>query len=299
MKRIILHAVSWSFNQLIDNMPLIAETGYTEILTSPIQPHKPFNNTNDFNERYKDFWKYYQPYSFSIEDEEGFKQLCNVAHSYNIKVGADIVLRHTASDDFNPLIPHKDVDKELLNNKDFWLPSRPINNYNDRYQATYHCTGLPALNYNNYDLQNIMIEFLDNVLKYADSIRLDQAMHYALPEEGSSFFERVIKPFAKERFIYGECINISDNLIKEYSKYLYPLCHKGNAWGYQKTVRFFFSHDDELSFIRRLAMNNQAILNEWSDLVRMYDNSIYFSRKDDPITFSKEMKEINWGFRKC
>ena len=61
---ITLHCWNWSYKSIEENLPLIAGMGYTSIQTSPIQQAK--QATAGY--QYYDWWVYYQPASFSIDN---------------------------------------------------------------------------------------------------------------------------------------------------------------------------------------------------------------------------------------
>lgn len=294
MKRRILHLLHWDFQMIIDNLPRIQECGYNAIQTAPIQPHKKFWK-EDFDTKHREWWKNYQPTDICIEDEEGFANLCRECHKYDIEVYPDIVVRHLANKDDDNLKPSSLCNKDLLDNPYFWLEPKQLPNSHNRWEQTYRCTGLPALDYNNWELQDkYILPFLLKVLKYADGIRLDQMMHFSLPSENGSFFTRVIDNLPKDKFLYGEGINCASDKLDEYSKYMKCIVANYEYYGRnEETVRFFESHDTNLSFMYTLYMTDNVRLMEWNKITSQYDNCLFYARKDDNIMFSEEMKRIN------
>ena len=205
----------------------------------------------------------------------------------------DVVLRHVANKDNARLEPHENVDKELL--KYLKTTQHDTMNYHDRWELINHCTGLPMFDYNNIEFQNNhVMPFLMKILKYADGIRFDQlCKHYALPSEGGSIFENVIAKLPKDKYYYGEGIEIPSHIFDEYAEYVDVLCPYHENWGKQKSVRFIESHDTCLSFLYSLSMNDSARLQGYEDCLRQYNNVIYFARRNDNTIFSDKMKEIN------
>ncbi|MBQ2348146.1 MAG: alpha-amylase, partial [Clostridia bacterium] len=55
---VILHAFNWSYNTIKENLPAIAEAGYTTVQTSPVQQPK---NRSDSKDTAGQWWKLYQP----------------------------------------------------------------------------------------------------------------------------------------------------------------------------------------------------------------------------------------------
>ena len=84
-----------------------------------------------------------------------------------------------------------------------------------------------------------------------------------------------------------------DDLLDEYGKYLYPLVANYEYGTNNNSVRFFESHDTNLSFLYTLSMNNNTRLNNWEQLLKQYDRCLYFSRRNDDTIFSDTMKHIN------
>ena len=101
----ILHAWSWSFNTIKDNLKLIAESGYTSVQTSPI--NKIIEGEGGGMQLYgKGKWYYqYQPTMYTIGNYqlgtlEEFKAMCAEADKYGIKIIVDAVVNHCTSQRF-------------------------------------------------------------------------------------------------------------------------------------------------------------------------------------------------------
>ncbi|MBQ5440249.1 MAG: hypothetical protein IIT49_05645, partial [Clostridia bacterium] len=99
---VILHAFNWSYNTIKENLPAIAEAGYTTVQTSPVQQPK---NRSDSKDTAGQWWKLYQPLSFSIANQtwlgtkEDLTALCAEADNYGIKIICDIVSNHMANNE--------------------------------------------------------------------------------------------------------------------------------------------------------------------------------------------------------
>ena len=277
----------WGLGSIIPMIPTVKEQGFDAIQISPVQ------GTKDSG---MEWWKLYQPTNFKIGNtqigtKEQLKELCAVANQYGIKIIVDVVLRHVAGDPQNHLAPHKDVDPELL--PYLCKEQIPCNNYEDRWQCTHRCTGMPMFDYNNPNYIAKVIGFLNELLDYGVwGFRLDQLKHYALPQEGSDFLT-CLQPYN----FYGECFFCDQWVLDEYSKYMKVLTD-GRPSNISRLVAKFETHDDFLEFKATNRMTDHMRLVEWDVLVNHcgYD-SLYYARPFEDLWMSREMKEINGGKR--
>ena len=276
----------WGLGSIIPMIPTVKEQGFDAIQISPIQ------GTTYGTE----WWRLYQPINLKIGNtqigtKEQLKELCAVANQYGIKIIVDVVLRHVAGDPQSPLTPHKDVDPELL--PYLCKEQIPCNNYEDRWQCTHRCTGMPMLDYNNPNYVAKVIDFLNELLDCGVwGFRLDQLKHYALPQEGSDFLT-YLQPYN----FYGECFFCDQWVLDEYSKYMKVLTD-GRPSNINRLVAKFETHDDFLEFKATNRMTDHMRLVEWDVLVNHcgYD-SLYYARPFEDLWMSREMKEINGGKR--
>ena len=277
----------WGLGSIIPMIPTVKEQGFDAIQISPIQ------GTKDSG---MEWWKLYQPTNFKIGNtqigtKEQLRELCAVANQYGIKIIVDVVLRHVAGDPQNPLAPHKDVDPELL--PYLCKEQIPCNNYEDRWQCTHRCTGMPMFDYNNPNYRIKVIDFLNELLDCGVwGFRLDQLKHYALPQEGSDFLT-CLQPYN----FYGECFFCDQWVLDAYSKYMKVLTD-GRPSNISRLVAKFETHDDFLEFKATNRMTDHMRLVEWDVLVNHcgYD-SLYYARPFEDLWMSREMKEINGGKR--
>ena len=168
---VTLHCWNWSYKSIEENLPLIAGMGYTSIQTSPIQQAK--QATAGY--QYYDWWVYYQPASFSIDNtgnsalgtKAEFESMCRKAHSYGIKVIVDIVANHMGNQSGNDLAPS--IIPDLRNDPSCWHDiSRNTNDYSKRYDVTQWCmAGLPDLNTANKKVQNYVLSFMKECIDAA------------------------------------------------------------------------------------------------------------------------------------
>ena len=288
-KRIIFHACDWDLDAITENLPRIAGLGFNYIQTSPVTPVKQKGTEN---------WIKYQPTGFTLDEDikNKLRILCKDADKYGIKIVVDIVLRHLAGDDYGNLIPHWKCDPDIVNRKDFWLESRNGSNAHNRYECTKLCWGMPSLNYYNHDLQDVYIRHLDELISLGvHSFRLDMCKHYALPEEGCDFFERVFSRYS-DRFNYGECIDLEHYWLEKYSKYIAVLTEQF-FHNDDRLVTWIESHDTYHTFKTTCHMSEEMRLREWDILLNTHKNVLWFSRPFDKI-YEEEylynrLREIN------
>ena len=279
----------WGLGSIIPMIPTVKEQGFDAIQISPIQ------GTKDSG---MEWWKLYQPINLKIGNtqigtKEQLRELCAVANQYGIKIIVDVVLRHVAGDPQNPLAPHKNVDPELL--PYLCKEQIPCNNYNDRWQCTHRCTGMPMLDYENTEYIVKVLFFLDELEDCGVwGFRLDQLKHYELPSEGKGGI--FIKMLTMYKF-YGECFFCDQWVLDEYSRYMKVLTD-GRPSDISRLVAKFETHDDFLEFKATNRMTDHMRLVEWDVLVNQcgYD-SLYYARPFEDLWMSREMKEINGGKR--
>lgn len=183
----ILHAWSWNFPTIGENMKKIADAGYTMVQTSPVQncyqPEGSGKKIFDDNVTEGNWYYYYQPTDWKIGNyilgsREEMKQMMDSAAKYNIKVIVDVLPNHTAfdidavSDDFYKAVGGRDKmyhSQGLL----------PVEDYNDRLQCTLWGSGaLPDVNTENPDFQKYYMEFVNDLLALGvRGFRYDTAKH--------------------------------------------------------------------------------------------------------------------------
>ena len=289
MKRKIIQCFNWELQAITSHLPEIKRAGYTAIQISPITPTK--------EPQYHEYWRLYQPIAFTIGNylgtKEEFISLCQAAHGMGLEVYVDVVLRHVAGLNDGRLYPHESVDSKISNRRDYFLPPIECSNYDDRWQSTHRCTGTPTLNYFNEELlYNIVIPFLDEVLKYADGLRVDEAKHLALPYEGAQLWNILSRRY-DNKFIYGECIFVDQNLFDDYANYIYVLTNNRPYRNKNKAVVFVESHDDYLTFSSTKWMNDNTRAYEYEKCLKEYDNVLMYARPYDELIFSDEIRRIN------
>ncbi len=191
----ILQCWNWSFDNIRDNMALIAEQGFTAVQTSPVQPTKE-STKESWSTAGKSMWVFYQPIGFTIEQntrsalgtKDDFEAMCDEAHKYGVKVIVDTVFNHLANENAGNTICSQ-IPSDIADDDNCWHSvDTNISNYSDRYDITHHCLGgLPDLNTGSSKIQNYAIDFMKECIDAgADGFRFDAAKHIETPSDSSS-----------------------------------------------------------------------------------------------------------------
>lgn len=291
----ILHLFNWKLEDIFDELETIGNQGFDAIQINPIQPLK-----NEFDNAW---WQTYQPIDFSVGNRFGTKndlrKLCNLAKFYGITVIADVVCNHLAGADDGALKPHENVKEIYKNNPLFWKEMKPIYNWDDRNEVTSLCMGLPTLKTCNYDLQDRIIDFLNELIDLGvGGFRFDSAKNIALPKEGCDFWPRVMNNLnRKDLFIYGEVIFADTYLIDEYCKYINVVT---NCCGSDKDkiIKFSESHDTYLEFGYTRDISSHQITKNYQYLTKEFPNTLYYARPFDDEWKSDEVNNANNSLEK-
>ena len=277
-------------------LPIIKEQGFNAVQLSPLQPTKD-DSSNEW-------WMLYQPLNFEIGNKIGSKEelkdLCDEARKYDLIIIADTVVNHLANEsDMNPLKPHYYGDRDLIYDADCWKLQVPVTNWEDRYQVTHYCMGLPGLNPNNKKVQQKVVKMLN---EYADlginGFRFDAAKSIALPEEGCDFFPVIT--YSLNRWIpiiYGEVLFADQELLDKYAKYMKVLT-TSNSHNKDSIIKFVENKDSFLSKDLGWTKNwpKERVTEEYKYLTRAYPNTLYYARNytDDWYEWqSHNIKEAN------
>ena len=278
----ILHMLHWKLTDIIPQVKKVKEQGFTHIQISPVTGIKEGN----------EWWVVYQPTNFKIGNKYGTKEdlqeLCRVAHENSISIIVDIVLRHVAGAEDGSLSPSKAVDKELI--PLLAKQQIPCKDYNNRYDCTHYCSGMPMFDYESEQFKSVVKRFLDELVDCGvDMFRLDQAKHYTLPSEGGKF----IKWLAENYNVYGECIFCRQDILDQYAD-LMPVLTEGRPRRIDRLIAKVCSHDDYLEFGWGQRLTDDMLLREWDILVNTDKfNSIYYCRPFETLWLSDRMKSIN------
>lgn len=283
----ILDCQAWDkVSDITENVEEI-KRNFDAVQIPPIQPHKKIN------EQYKDkeWWKSYQVNGFTVGNEHGSLEDIKTLCSTGITVIANVILTHMSGDEVNHLEPNKEVDEVLKSNPYFWREKKNID-YNNRYSVINHCNGCPSLRMDNWDLQDIIIKFMNTLIDAGvRGFRVDSGKMISTPDEdGNTFWDRVLNSLhhKDELFIYAEVIFPDKQLIEKYSKYvkvLKELSHISYEVDRNKIVSFVESHDSYLDktigFTARLT--DEQVLINYRYLVRDFPNTVFYCRPNSDM----------------
>ena len=212
----IIQAWNWSYANIIKNLELLAEQGFTTIQVSPPNEIKMPTKGVKVCEPVKNgvapngWWMFYQPAGFQLNESEDnalgvkseFVEMCNKAHELGLKIIVDAVINHMGTDDKHTGLytntdpdPMKHVnerawlfEKELLEAKAFHSPwvemtykenDWQFSEYEIEEDLTQHCTsGLPDLKTETQLVQDRIYEYFEELVAAgADGFRFDAAKH--------------------------------------------------------------------------------------------------------------------------
>lgn len=245
---VILHAWNWSFNTMAENMKKIADAGYDYVQTCPAQTC--FYGENGGMALFSEpgdsvtgkWYYYYQPVDWQIGNyilgtREEFKNLCDSALKYNVKIIVDVLPNHTATDHtaVKPGLDNAVGGHENLYHSNGF---NPIHDYNDRYQATSgKMGGLPDVNTENPDFQYYYLQYVNDLINLgARGFRYDTAKHIGLPSDpldakatvndfwdiatGRKGVKGLTMLMPDSVFIYGEVLQDRNVKEEEYAEYI-------------------------------------------------------------------------------
>ncbi|MGN0452918.1 MAG: alpha-amylase family glycosyl hydrolase [Ruminococcus sp.] len=181
----ILHTWCWSFNTIKENIPEIANAGYTAIQTSPIGECRVGEDGGLELFGHGKWYYHYQPtkhvignYQLGTRDE--FKAMCDEAHKYGIKVIVDAVINHCSME-------YSCIDDSVKNIEGGAFHEPMDWDETNRYSETQgFLNGLWDLNTQNPNVQKHLKNFLlDCVDAGADGFRYDTAKLIELPDDKS------------------------------------------------------------------------------------------------------------------
>ncbi len=244
----ILHAWSWSFDTIADNMKQIADAGYDYVQTSPANTcyvgedggKALFSMPGDSITG--KWYYYYQPTDWKIGnyllgDRRAFKAMCDSAYKYDVKVIVDVLPNHTAVD-HTAVLP--DLDNAVGGHANLFHANgfKDITDYNDREQCTTgKMGGLPDVNTENPDFQYYYMQYVNDLINLgARGFRYDTAKHIGLPSDPvdpkatrNNFWDvatgrEAVKGLSllmpDSLFIYGEVLQDRNVKESEYAEYM-------------------------------------------------------------------------------
>lgn len=243
---LILQAFDWSFSQIEENIPAIAQSGFKIVQTSPVQQPK---NSGVY------WWSLYQPVSFSIATssplgtKDDLESLCETAETYGVDIICDIVFNHmaTVSDtdvepDGTPTVSPEvnTYEPDIYQHRNDASPTTATFHHNPSAAGSgavtqvYSYGNLPDLNTANPVVQARSLSLLKECIDVGvDGFRFDAAKHIETPNDpqySSDFWPNVLgeaktyynEKTGKQLFAYGEILNDVDGgrTIDLYTPYM-------------------------------------------------------------------------------
>lgn len=244
---VILHAWSWSFNTIGQNMKDIADAGYAYVQTSPANTcfvgedgGMALFSTPEDSVKGK-WYYYYQPIDWKIGNHllgtrDEFKAMCDSAAKYGVKIIVDVLPNHTAIDHTAVTAA---LDSAVGGHENLFHANgfNDIVDYNDRYQCTTgKMGGLPDVNTENPDFQYYYMQYVNDLIACgARGFRYDTAKHIGLPSDSldakspkNNFWDiftgrEAIRDLSllmpDSLFIYGEVLQDKNVKEEEYAEY--------------------------------------------------------------------------------
>ena len=337
----ILHAWSWSFDNIAKNMRRIADAGYKYVQTSPANTCYVGDGggmalfSQEGDSVMGKWYYYYQPTdwqvgNYMLGNRDQFRNMCDSAYKYHVKVIVDVLPNHTAID-HNAVLPS--LDNAVGGHENLYHANgfTPIRDYNDRLQCTTgEMGGLPDVNTENPDFQHYYLQYVNDLINLgARGFRYDTAKHIGLPSDPldpkasvNNFWDIVtgrqgVKGLSMlmpdSVFIYGEVLQDKNTKEDEYEEYmaqtasgyghvLREVLAKGSAdgfdlnnWGHpakpQNLVTWVESHDTYANAHESAGLSDEQIRAAWTFLTARAGGS-------HPLFFSRpagSTRQNYWG----
>ena len=227
-----LHAFNWTYHEILINLENIANAGFKNVLTMPVQQPKGGGSS---------WWAFYQPLGFSIGDnsalgsKEELVELCTEAEKYGVCILADLVLNHLATTDDEgkeadgtPMVSPavEAYEPVIYANRNEDTDGTGLTFHHNRNakgsgaETQYYAYGnLPDLNTANPYVQERVLALMKECIDAGiDGFRFDAAKHIeteADPDYPSDFWDNTLedaKAYYKEKtgkelYAYGEILN--------------------------------------------------------------------------------------------
>lgn len=244
---VILHAWSWSFNTIADNMKDIAKSGFSMVQTSPANTCYIGDNggmalfSQEGDSVMGKWYYYYQPIDWKIGNymlgnRDEFIAMCDSAKKYNVRVIVDVLPNHTAIDHTAVTAA---LDSAVGGHDNLYHANgfKNITQWNDRYECTTGMMGgLPDVNTENPDFQYYYMQYVNDLISCgARGFRYDTAKHIGLPSDptdakseknnfwdiatGRDSIRDITLLMPDSLFIYGEVLQDKNVKEDEYAEY--------------------------------------------------------------------------------
>lgn len=244
----ILHAWTWSFDNVARSMHDIARAGYGYVQISPAQAcyvgdgggMALFSEPGDSIQG--KWYYYYQPTDWTIGNymlgtRDQYRNMCDSARHYGIDVIVDVLPNHTAID-HTAVLPG--LDNAVGGHENLFHANgfTPITKWNDRLECTTgQMGGLPDVNTENPDFQYYYLQYVNDLINLgARGFRYDTAKHIGLPSDpvdpkstrnnfwdiatGREGVKGLTLLMPDSLYIYGEVLQDKNVKETEYAEYI-------------------------------------------------------------------------------
>lgn len=294
----IIQFLNCDIKSIIEQLDNIKKQNFDTIQINPVQP---FINVKGY-----DWWATYQPLDFKIGNIYGTKKdliiLCHEAKKRGLSVVVDVITNHLANDgEGRETIPHRDINENIRNNEDYWKKHSKVNDFKTYKDIIEESIGLPGLNLRNKELQDIILNFLNELKDCGvDGFRFDAAKHIGLPSDGVSYFRRVNEFLEKNNlFAYSEFLDGPSNIQEilnekknEFADLMYVLTEENSeVKDSSKKVTFAASHDTDLNeYGCTRNKSTEEVINEYSELTKKFEHTLFYVRDKN---FGKKIPDNN------
>ena len=297
----IIHFLNCNIKSIINYLEYIKNQNFDTIQINSVQPF--------IKDEENYWWATYQPLDFTIGNKFGNKEdlinLCKEAKELGINVVVDVITNHLANDgNGRETIPNESINPALRNNNKIFKKHTKVNQFTSYEDIIKGSIGLPGLDLTNKEIQDIILNFLDELKNCGvKGFRFDAAKHIGLPSDGVDYFKRV-KQFLNENdlFAYGEFLD-GPNITNELTETIYNKKNELAGLMYilteddslvddpSKKVTFVESHDSYLNdFGTTKDEKSEDIIKKYAELTKKYHNTVYYVRD---LTKGQPTKESN------
>lgn len=208
----ILHCFDWTMNDVKEELPNIAASGFRAVQLSPLQRSAAAG------------WNWsdpYRPYDFKFRSsgfgtEADLRSLCEEAEKHGISVIVDVVFNHVDN------VGYRDA---WWNSNGRLRSGTSYVNYGNRYSITHDRIGdYPDVNSEDAEVAQRAKSYIEELKSFGvKGIRFDAAKHIGLPSEDCEFWSLVTS--VPDMFYYGEILDTPGGsnpiaLMQEYTKYM-------------------------------------------------------------------------------
>lgn len=211
---VILHCFVWPLRDVIDELPNIANAGFTAVQISPMQAPNVAGQP----------WYYtygpidYAFYEGALGTRADLIELCEKADNYGIKIIMDVCANHMMADGANKWRAPEQYTVDWWRTDGRAISEQGEVRWDSRWSMTQQNIFGMEVATSRSDVQQRMRDYLADLYSMGvRGIRWDSAKHIAVPSEGDNFWPSVIKDCGMWTYaeILGD-INYAPELMGEY-----------------------------------------------------------------------------------